>query len=146
MPQECLNFCMNSLVCIFFSLLVGTPIDKAHDLAFPQISLGSGTVGGALGGKGDPPSDSTPQHTLQPLSSLTLFTTNDQKKNNFPSITVYSLENATRLWFWIFMKQDSEKRDSRDTVALDDLLTLTPCHWEGSIQVSGCLHRTPALI
>ena len=51
MPQECLNFCMNSLVCIFFSLLVGTPIDKAHDLAFPQISLGSGTVGGALGGR-----------------------------------------------------------------------------------------------
>jgi len=42
MPQECLNFCMNSLVCIFLSLLVGTLIDKAHDLAFPQISLGSG--------------------------------------------------------------------------------------------------------
>lgn len=47
MPQECLNFCMNSLVCIFFSSLVGTPTDKAHDLAFPQISLGSGWgVGG----------------------------------------------------------------------------------------------------
>lgn len=37
MPQECLNFCVNSLVCMFFSFLVGTPIDKAHDLAFPWI-------------------------------------------------------------------------------------------------------------
>lgn len=37
MPQECLNFWVNSLVCIFFSLLVGTQIDKAHDLAFPRM-------------------------------------------------------------------------------------------------------------
>ena len=40
---------MNSLVCIFLSLLVGTPIDKAHDLAFPQISLGSGWGGEGKG-------------------------------------------------------------------------------------------------
>lgn len=39
MPQECLNFFVNSLVHIVFSLLVGTPKDKNHDLAFPWTSL-----------------------------------------------------------------------------------------------------------
>lgn len=127
MPQECLNFCMNSLVCIFFSSLGGNSNEQTHNLAFPQIY--NRVAGGGWGQAASPcwvkPQyllQLCPQHTLQPLFPSPLHN-QWSDKNSFPSITVYSLENATRL---NFHDKDSEKRDSRDTVAFDDLLTLTP--------------------
>lgn len=112
MPQECLNFCVNSLVCIFFILLVGTLIDKAHDLGFPWVSLGG--CKGSLSCWWIPSAPSSPSNSpsqpFQPFSSLALFITNVKKERALLLITGYSLENATRFWFWIFMRQDSENR------------------------------------